>query len=147
MASKRISKEARDMQTDPPDGCTAGPYENDIYHWKAFISGPSNSPYEGGLFALDINFPRDYPFKPPTVQFQTRILHPNVNSSGNICMDVLKQTWSPALTTTKVLLSISSLLCDPNPDDPLDPEVGVLMKKDRQAFDAKAREWTEKYAA
>ena len=88
------------------------------------ISGPEKSPFEGGLFALDINFPNDYPFKPPKVRFETRICHPNVNSSGNICMDVLKDSWSPALTTSKVLLSITSLLCDPNPDDPLDPEVG-----------------------
>ena len=146
MASKRISKEARDLERDPPDGCTAGPYLDDIYHWKAPISGPEKSPFEGGLFSLDIHFPNDYPFKPPKVRFETRIYHPNVNASGNICVDVLKEMWSPALTTSKVLLSITSLLCDPNPDDPLEPEVAVLMKKDQQAYEAKAREWTQKYA-
>jgi len=77
--------------------------------------GPEGSPYAGGVFFLKIQFPQDYPFKPPKVTFRTRIYHCNINSQGAICLDILKDNWSPALTTSKVLLSICSLLTDPNP--------------------------------
>lgn len=76
---------------------------------------PGFSPYSGGVFFLNIHFPSDYPFKPPKVNFTTKIYHPNINSQGAICLDILKDQWSPALTISKVLLSISSLLTDPNP--------------------------------
>ena len=91
--------------------------------WEATLPGPEGSPYEGGIFFLNIIFPVDYPFKPPKCSFRTRVYHPNVNSNGSICVSVLKDEWSPALTITKILLSISSLLTDPNPNDPLVPEI------------------------
>ena len=108
--------------------------------------GPEDSPYAGGVYFLNIQFPADYPFKPPRVQFTTRIYHCNVNSNGGICLDILKDQWSPALTTSKVLLSICSLLNDPNPDDPLVPEIATLLKSDREKHDNTAREWCQKYA-
>eukprot|EP00979_Chaetoceros_neogracilis_P010174 scaffold2395_cov283-Chaetoceros_neogracile.AAC.11 len=108
--------------------------------------GPDDSPYSGGVFFLDIHFPADYPFKPPKVHFTTRIYHCNINSNGGICLDILKDQWSPALTISKVLLSICSLLTDPNPDDPLVPDIAQLLKGDRQRHDSTAREWTSKYA-
>ena len=81
--------------------------------------GPEGTPYQGGVFELRIDF-QDYPFKPPNVIFTTRIYHCNINSNGNICLDILKEQWSPALTISKVLLSICSLMNDQNPNDPLD---------------------------
>lgn len=110
--------------------------------------GPPDSPYAGGVFFLNIRFPPDYPFKPPKVSFTatTRIYHPNINSNGNICLDILKDQWSPALTISKVLLSVCSLLTDPNPDDPLVPEIAQMYKTDRARYEATAREWTRKYA-
>ena len=108
--------------------------------------GPEDSPYQGGVFFLNIHFPPDYPFKPPKVSFTTKIYHPNINSNGSICLDILKDQWSPALTISKVLLSISSLLTDPNPDDPLVPEIATIYKNDLNRYNITARDWTSRYA-
>lgn len=146
MASKRITRELRDAQKDPPTNCSAGPRQDDLFHWSSTILGPTESIYEGGVFQLDIRFPPDYPFKPPKIVFITKIYHPNVNSDGAICLDILKDQWSPALTISKVLLSICSLLTDPNPDDPLVPEIAKLYKFKKEEYNKQAREWVRKYA-
>ena len=145
---KRINKELSDLTKDPPAGCSAGPSsEDDIYNWWAAIIGPDESPFAGGLFYLNITFPSDYPFKPPKVIFTTKIYHPNVNSNGSICLDILKEQWSPALTISKVLLSILSLLTDANPDDPLVPEIAQQYKSDIKKYNQTAAEWTRKHAS
>eukprot|EP00798_Chlamydomonas_sp_ICE-L_P005974 gene5974-5260_t len=146
MASKRISKELQDLQKDPPTNCSAGPIGDDLFLWQATIMGPGDSPFQGGVFFVKIHFPPDYPFKPPKVAFETKVYHPNVNSQGSICLDILKDQWSPALTISKVLLSISSLLTDANPDDPLVPEIAHIYKTNRKLYEETAKEWTRKYA-
>ncbi len=108
--------------------------------------GPKDSPYENGVFFLDINFPADYPYKAPRVTFSTKIYHPNINSSGGICLDILKDQWSPALTISKVLLSICSLLTDPNPDDPLVPSIAELYNRNRKEYELKAKTFTLQFA-
>ncbi|GMM33245.1 E2 ubiquitin-conjugating protein [Saccharomycopsis crataegensis] len=143
---RRINKEIKDLGRDPPASCSAGPSGDDLYLWEASIMGPPDSPYAGGVFFLTIQFPTDYPFKPPKISFTTKIYHPNINSNGNICLDILKEEWSPALTVSKLLLSICSLLTDPNPDDPLVPEIANVYKTDRQKYETTAKEWTKKYA-
>uniref|UniRef100_A0A8C4KK70 Ubiquitin-conjugating enzyme E2 E2 n=1 Tax=Dromaius novaehollandiae TaxID=8790 RepID=A0A8C4KK70_DRONO len=114
-SAKRIQKELAEITLDPPPNCSAGPKGDNIYEWRSTILGPPGSVYEGGVFFLDITFSPDYPFKPPKVTFRTRIYHCNINSQGVICLDILKDNWSPALTISKVLLSICSLLTDCNP--------------------------------
>ena len=146
MSLKRINKELKDLTEDPPANCSAGPQGDDLFDWIATIMGPEGTPYHGGLFFLRINFPTDYPFKAPKIAFTTPIYHCNVNKSGGICLDILKGQWSPALTISKVLLSITSLLSDPNPDDPLMPEIAKLYKSNRAKHDVNARESTMKYA-
>mmetsp|Transcript_119189 Transcript_119189/g.344780 ORF Transcript_119189/g.344780 Transcript_119189/m.344780 type:complete len:151 (+) Transcript_119189:155-607(+) len=143
---RRIEKELKDFTSDPPVNCSAGPTGDDMYTWQARMVGPADSPYAGGVFLLTVNFPSDYPFKPPKVWFVTKIYHCNVNANGAICLDILKDQWSPALTISKVLLSISSLLTDPNPSDPLVPEIAQVYLKDRAKHDQTAREWVAKYA-
>ena len=147
MSLKRIQKELRDLEKEPPSNCSAGPHNADLYHWRGTIMGPPDSPYADGVFWLDIHFPSEYPFKPPKIKFDTKIYHPNINSNGSICLDILSTEWSPALTITKVLLSISSLLTEPNPDDPLVGNIANLYKTDIEAYTKNAREWTRTYAS
>ena len=144
---KRIQKELQELQKDPPANCSAGPVNDDMFEWQATIMGPENSPYKGGLFYLRISFPSDYPFKPPKCQFLTKIYHPNINSHGSICLDILKENWSPALTVSKLLLSICSLMDDPNPDDPLMIDSADLYKNNRPEYNLIAQEWTQIYAS
>ncbi|KAJ3355278.1 ubiquitin-conjugating enzyme E2 E1 [Allomyces macrogynus ATCC 38327] len=146
-ATKRIQKELAEIIASPPPNCSAGPKGDNIHEWIATILGPEGSPYAGGVFFLDIAFPPEYPFKPPKVSFKTRIYHCNINSTGGICLDILKDNWSPALTISKVLLSISSLLTDANPDDPLVGDIAKQYKENRDEHDRTAREWTKRYAS
>jgi ubiquitin-conjugating enzyme E2 D/E len=148
MALRRLQREYSEIQQDPPVNCTAGPVSDaDFFTWEAMIFGPSDSPFQGGMFNLSIRFPSDYPFKPPIITFKTKIYHPNINAAGGICLDILKQQWSPALTISKVLLSILSLLTDANPNDPLEPEIANIYKKDRATYEMTARNWTQVYAS
>jgi ubiquitin-conjugating enzyme E2 D/E len=144
---KRIKKELIELQKSPPENCSAGPInDNDLFQWRATIMGPEGTPYHGGIFNLKISLPTDYPFKAPHISFTTKIYHCNVNSNGSICLDILKDNWSPALTISKALLSICSLMGDPNPNDPLVPDIADLFVKDRARHDANAREFTMEHA-
>jgi len=144
---QRIQKEYQELMSSPPANCSAGPVGDDMFQWQATIMGPIGSPYEGGLFYLRVDFPKDYPFKPPKMAFLTKIYHCNISgASGGICLDILKDQWSPALTISKVLLSICSLMDDPNPDDPLVPDIADLLKSDRKEHDEQAKLHTLKYA-
>jgi len=145
-AAKRIQKELAEISLEPPTNCSAGPKGDNLYEWVSTIMGPPGSPYNGGVFFLDIHYPTDYPFKPPKVTFRTRIYHCNINSSGQICLDILKDQWSPALTISKVLLSICSLLTDANPHDPLVGSIAQQLLNDKEAHDKTAAEWTRRYA-
>uniref|UniRef100_A0A8C3D269 E2 ubiquitin-conjugating enzyme n=1 Tax=Corvus moneduloides TaxID=1196302 RepID=A0A8C3D269_CORMO len=144
------SKVAHSGARDPEPGQSlilcAGPKGDNIYEWRSTILGPPGSVYEGGVFFLDITFSSDYPFKPPKVTFRTRIYHCNINSQGVICLDILKDNWSPALTISKVLLSICSLLTDCNPADPLVGSIATQYLTNRAEHDRIARQWTKRYA-
>ncbi|KAJ2209043.1 Ubiquitin-conjugating enzyme E2 2 [Coemansia sp. RSA 521] len=141
-----IQKELAEISLDPPSNCSAGPKGDNLYEWVSTIVGPSDSPYGGGVFFLDIHFPQEYPFKPPKIIFRTRIYHCNINSQGQICLDILKDNWSPALTISKVLLSICSLLTDANPHDPLVHSISQQYLNNRKEHDETAKEWTKRYA-
>ena len=139
MSKKRIEKELEEFQKDPPLGCSGGPLNNNIYLWEAVLIGPKDTPYSGGIFRLIIEIPSNYPFKPPRIKFQTPILHPNINNSGNICLDILNTRWSPVLTISKTILSISSLLNEPNPKDPLNKKIADIYLQDKNKFNRLVR--------
>ncbi|KAE9402230.1 UBC-like protein [Gymnopus androsaceus JB14] len=119
MTLKRIHREIADLKKEDLGAMTLAPSEDNMFLWKGQIPGPEGSVYEGGLFNLDVTLATDYPFTAPRVTFKTRIYHMNISERGDICIDILKNNWSPALSLFKVLLSLSSLLTDPNPRDPL----------------------------
>jgi ubiquitin-conjugating enzyme E2 D/E len=143
---KRLTKELDELKKNSIPNVSAGPVKNDLFEWGAVILGPEKTPYEGGIFYLDIHIPMNYPFKPPLVNFKTKIYHPNINGAGNICLDILKSQWSPALTIEKILLSICSLLSDPNPNDPLVPDIANQFKNNQEMYVKTAKEWTLTYA-
>jgi ubiquitin-conjugating enzyme E2 D/E len=147
MDIKRLTKELNDMNKNDIPNLSAGPVNDNLFEWEAVILGPVGTPYEGGVFNLNISIPSNYPFKPPIVIFKTKIYHPNINNAGNICLDILKTQWSPALTISKILLSICSLLSDPNPNDPLVPDIANLLKNEPEMYFKTAKEWTNIYAS
>ena len=127
-------------------GISATPYEDNLRYFNVVIAGPQESPYEGGIFKLELFLPADYPMAPPKVRFLTKMYHPNIDKLGRICLDILKDKWSPALQIRTVLLSIQALLSAPNPDDPLANDVAEKWKSDERGAMATAAEWTRKFA-
>ena len=109
-ANTRIRKETERLLKEPIEGVTATPYEDNYRYFNVLIEGPSESPYERGLFRLELFCTAEYPMSPPKVRFLTKIYHPNIDKIGRICLDILKDKWSPALQISKVLLSIQALV-------------------------------------
>lgn len=127
-------------------GISASPSEENMRYFNVMILGPSQSPYEGGVFKLELFLPEEYPMAPPKVRFLTKIYHPNIDKLGRICLDILKDKWSPALQIRTVLLSIQALLSAPNPDDPLADNVAKHWKANETEAVEIAKEWTRVYA-
>eukprot|EP00002_Diphylleia_rotans_P012211 TRINITY_DN2389_c0_g1_i2.p2 TRINITY_DN2389_c0_g1~~TRINITY_DN2389_c0_g1_i2.p2 ORF type:complete len:152 (-),score=36.91 TRINITY_DN2389_c0_g1_i2:543-998(-) len=144
---QRIIKETQKLLSEPAPGISATPSQENLRYFNVLIMGPSQSPYEGGLFKLELFLPQEYPMAAPKVRFLTKIYHPNIDRLGRICLDILKDKWSPALTIRTVLLSIQALLSAPNPDDPLANEVAEHWRTDEAGAIRTAREWTIKNAS
>ncbi|KAA0196615.1 hypothetical protein HAZT_HAZT003646 [Hyalella azteca] len=143
---------------EPVPGISAKPDESNARYFHVVVAGPESSPFEGGVFKLELFLPEEYPMSAPKVRFMTKIYHPNIDKLGRICLDILKDKWSPALQIRTVLLSIQALLSAPNPDDPLANDVAELWKvrcfhfqlligqvNEPEAIRI-AREWTRTYA-
>lgn len=145
--SKRLLRDIQSIKEDQDWAFVVTPSEADINKLKASFEGPKNTPYEGGVFVVDIVVPNEYPLKPPNVKFDTRLFHPNVSSqTGAICLDILKNAWTPVYTIKSILISLQQLLDSPNPSDPQDAEVAAVYLKDRAQFDVTAAQWTRQYA-
>lgn len=143
---RRIVKETQRLLTEPAPYISATPYADNLRYFNVIIAGPNASPYDGGIFKLELFLTEEYPMAPPKVRFLTKIYHPNIDRLGRICLDILKDKWSPALQIRTVLLSIQALLSAPNPDDPLANDVAEHWKTNEQGAIGKAKEWTAKFA-
>merc|ERR1712228_956519 len=138
--NKRLKTEIENIKKDPPPGCSA--WIKDLATLEANIEGVG--PYDDGLFRLRLIIPKRYPFEPPETKFLTRIYHPNIDSAGRICLDMHKKDhWKPSMNIRTLLLSIQSLLGDPNPDDPLEATIAKEYRTDRKKFLDTARKWTK----
>ena len=142
----------RNIKDDEACFCSEGSIDDalestlkDMTNFTILLRGPSDTPYAGGKFKLNITIPTDYPFKAPKVKFETKIYHPNIKD-GSICLDTLGSAWSPVLNITKLIMSISALLYNPNADDPLSPEAGSEYRDNKDAFTKKAIVYTKEHA-
>lgn len=142
-ARRRLIRDFKRLQDDPPAGVTAAPLEHDILQWSAVIFGPEDSPWDGGTFKLSITFDETYPNKPPAVKFVTKVFHPNVYQNGSICLDVLGNNWSPIYDTAAILTSIQSLLTDPNPNSPANVEAAKLFTENRREYERRVMQIVE----
>ncbi|KAG6577042.1 Ubiquitin-conjugating enzyme E2 35, partial [Cucurbita argyrosperma subsp. sororia] len=144
---RRIIKETQRLLSEPAPGISASPSEDNMRYFNVMILGPTQSPYEGGVFKLELFLPEEYPMAAPKVRFLTKIYHPNIDKLGRICLDILKDKWSPALQIRTVLLSIQALLSAPNPDDPLSENIAKHWKSNEAEAVETAKEWTRLYAS
>jgi len=146
----RMQKEVMMLEKSPPYGISAWPRNDALDLLEAVVTGPEDTPYEGGLFELEINIPESYPNEPPKVRFITPVYHPNIDNSGRICLDSLKMppkgAWTPSLNISTLLITIRVLLANPNPDDPLMPDITEQYIHHHSEFSATARAWTRKHA-
>ncbi|WOK96023.1 ubiquitin-conjugating enzyme E2 20 [Canna indica] len=123
---KRLQSELMALMMCGDPGISAFPEEDNIFCWKGTIKGSKDTVYEGMSYKLSLAFPTDYPFKPPTVKFETCCFHPNVDLLGNICLDILQDKWSSAYDVRTILISIQSLLGEPNNESPLNTQAAAL---------------------
>lgn len=154
IASKRLFHEYKTLTSSPPEGITAGPIsESNLFLWEALIAGPPSTPYAGGLFPAILTFPPDYPLSPPTMKFLCEIFHPNVYPNGEVCISILhppgddpnhyesaSERWSPIQSTEMILISVMSMLAEPNDESPANVEAAKMWRERREEFETVVRE-------
>ncbi|EFJ08360.1 ubiquitin-conjugating enzyme 1, E2-like protein [Selaginella moellendorffii] len=144
-AQLRLMSDLKAIQQEPPEGCSASPQgEENLFVWGATVFGPDETPWEGAILPLRLTFGEHYPAKPPRVRFTSEVFHPNVYSDGALCMDIIQDAWSPCHNVSTILTSIQSLLTDPNPASPANPEAAHMYQNDLQAYNRRVRQCVRK---
>merc|ERR1712142_476082 len=142
-ARRRLMRDFKRLQEDPPAGVSGAPGENNIMLWNAVIFGPHETPFEDGTFKLTMEFSEEYPNKPPVVKFLSKMFHPNIYADGGICLDILQNRWSPTYDVSAILTSIQSLLSDPNPNSPANSMAAQLFKENRREYEKRVKACVE----
>jgi len=151
VAYKRLMKEYKELSQNPPEGIIAGPVsEDNMYEWEAYISGPSDTEYEGGVFVARLKFPQDYPLNPPKMRFISEVWHPNVYQNGEVCISILhppgedpahyedsSERWSPVQSVEKILISVMSMLAEPNDESPANVDAAKMWRDNRVEYKKK----------
>lgn len=174
VAAKRLFQEYKALSTDPPEGITAGPVnEDDLFIWEALIQGPEGTPFEGGVFPAELKFPRDYPLMPPTMKFTCDMWHPNgmrystaldsicakeltscatVYPNGVVCISILhppgddpnhyehaSERWSPIQSVEKILISVMSMIAEPNDESPANVDAARMWRERRKEYETRVK--------
>ncbi|CAD6196725.1 unnamed protein product [Caenorhabditis auriculariae] len=140
---RRLMRDFKKLQEDPPAGVSGAPTQDNILTWEAIIFGPQETPFEDGTFKLSLEFTEEYPNKPPTVKFISRMFHPNVYADGSICLDILQNRWSPTYDVAAILTSIQSLLDEPNPNSPANSLAAQLYQENRREYEKRVYQIVE----
>ncbi|CAI4035500.1 hypothetical protein SMKI_13G1500 [Saccharomyces mikatae IFO 1815] len=152
-AQKRLLKELQQLIKDSPPGIVAGPKsENNIFVWDCLIQGPPDTPYADGVFNAKLEFPKDYPLSPPKLTFTPSILHPNIYPNGEVCISILhspgddpnmyelaEERWSPVQSVEKILLSVMSMLSEPNIESGANIDACILWRDNRPEFEKQVK--------
>jgi len=143
-ARRRLMRDFKKLQEDPPEGISGAPSDNNLMFWNAVIFGPPDTPFEDGTFKLTIQFTEEYPNKAPSVKFTSEMFHPNVYADGSICLDILQNRWSPTYDVSAILTSIQSLLDEPNPNSPANSLAAQLFQENKREYKKKVAATVEK---
>ena len=148
MAIRRLRKELEEMRTYGVTGVQdASPRDDNLFTWSAKLEGPLHSPYEGGVFRVDITFPETYPFQAPKLKFRTCIYHPSISkASGEICSAIIEEGWKPNKSVSWVLRTVLEVLQKPSSSSPLEADVAKQFERYPNEFRRTAKEWTKMYA-
>lgn len=146
MSLKKLQKEFQLLNNNSIENCSINQINNNLYLWECLLIGPENTPYQGGLYIIEIEFPIEYPFKSPKIKFKTRIYHCNINYNGKICLNILNNNWCPTISIRFIIETIIDLIKNPDLNNPLVPEIANLMETDYEKYEETAREWCIKYA-
>lgn len=144
--AKRIMKEIEKINNgDFKEAELTIPDDSNIRHLRAILNGPVDTPFHNAKFIVDIKLCMNYPMKPPNVVFLTKMFHPNIGKNGYICLDILQNEWSPAMSIANIITSLQLLLQEPNPDSPMNMKAAILYKKNKKAYAIKVNEYISKY--
>jgi len=156
-ASARLAKELKELIKNPVGGFKVEVIsEDNLFEWNVWIEGPQGTDYEGGVFKLIMSFPEEYPIQPPTIRFHSDFWHPNVYPDGKVCISILhtpdpmnpeerpEETWRPIQTVESVLVSVCSMLSDPNFSSPANVDASVELRKHPDQYKKKIKKITEK---
>jgi len=146
-STRRLQKELADLRaSDLKSFKDIQVDEANLLVWNGLII-PENPPYNKGAFRIEINFPAEYPFKPPKISFKTKIYHPNIDEKGQVCLPIISaENWKPATKTDQVIQALIALVNDPEPEHPLRADLAEEFQKDRKKFFKIAEEFTRKHS-